>query len=84
MEWACLGGILFCWIVQIAAAFRNNAPGLGLLSVILSPVGGFIIGCVYARQWKITQVMVGFALITGILFALLLNVMYEQWRNLSQ
>jgi hypothetical protein len=32
-EWlmnVCIGGMLLCWLIEVTAAFRNNAPGLGL------------------------------------------------------
>ena len=86
-EWlvyACAGGILFCWMIEIVAAFRNHAPGLGLCSLILSPIAALIIGCVHARQWKITQVMIIFmGCILG-LFAALLYTMYSAAEGLSK
>ena len=75
--WACLGGLLFCWIVQVVSAFRNRAFLLGVFSVLLTPIGGFIIGCVHAREWKITQVMVAFAGSALAIFVLYLAAMYE-------
>jgi len=74
--WACLGGLLFCWVVQVVSAFRNRAFLLGVLSVLFTPIGGFIIGCVHAREWKIVQVMVAFAGLSLTLFVLYLVAMY--------
>ena len=75
--WACLGGLLFCWIIQILSAFRNRAFLLGILSVLLTPIGGFVVGCVHAREWKIVQVMVAFVGLALALFMLYLGTMYE-------
>ena len=82
--YAFAGGILFCWTIEIVAAFRNHAPGLGFCSLFLSPIAGLIIGCVHARQWKITQVMIIFiGCILG-LFASLLYTMYSAAESLSK
>ena len=75
--WACLSGLLFCWIVQVVSALRHRAFLLAVLSVLLTPVGGFIIGCVHAREWKIVQVMVAFTGSALALFVLYLAAMYE-------
>ena len=75
--WACVGGLLFCWMVQVVSAFRNRKFVLGVLSVVLTPIGGFIIGWVHAREWKIVQLMVAFAGLSLILFVLSLVAMYK-------
>ncbi len=81
--YVCMGGIIFCWFTEIVVAFRNNAPGLGILSLVFSPVAGLMIGCVHARQWRIVQVMIVFiGSIIG-LFAALLYRMYSAAENLS-
>ena len=83
LMYVCLGGIVFCWFIEIIAAFRNNAPGLGIFSLVFSPVAGLMIGCVHARQWRIIQVMIVFiGSIIG-LFAALLYRMYSAAENLS-
>jgi uncharacterized membrane protein len=83
LMYVCAGGIVFCWFIEIVAAFRNNATGLGIFSLLLSPVAGLMIGCVHARQWRIVQVMIVFiGSIIG-LFATLLYRMYSVAETLS-
>ena len=82
--YAFAGGILFCWAVEIAAAFRNDAPRLGACSLVLSPIAGLIIGCVHAREWKSIQVMIVFiSCILGLLGAMVYS-MYRAAENLSE
>ncbi|MEC7500927.1 MAG: hypothetical protein VX970_04280 [Planctomycetota bacterium] len=82
--YACLGGILFCWAIEVIAAFRNHSPKLGAFSLLLSPIAGLIIGCVHAREWKITQVMIIFVGCILGLFAALLYTMYTAADDLSK
>ena len=83
LMYACVGGILFCWVIEVIAAFRNHSSGLGVCSLILSPIAGLIIGCVYARKWKIAQVMIVYiGCILG-LFAVLLYTMYTAANDLT-
>ena len=77
LTYVCLGGILFCWTIEIIAAFRNKAVTLGFLSFILTPIAGLVIGCIYSRDWKIGQVMVIFVGFVIGLFIALLYAMYS-------
>ena len=83
LMYACVGGILFCWVIEVIAAFRNHSPALGACSLILSPIAGLIIGCVHARKWKITQVMIVFVGCILGLFAVQLYTMYAAAKDLS-
>ena len=83
LMYVCLGGIVFCWCIEIVAAFRNNAPRLGIISLVFSPVAGLMIGCVHARKWGIVQIMIVFIGSIISLFAVLLYRMYSAAENLS-
>ncbi len=44
--------------MDIVAAFtKGDGPLLGILSIVLCPLGGFVIGWVKSKQWGIQQVM---------------------------
>jgi len=77
LEYSCVGVILFCWLSEIVAAFRYGSYGLGILSLLLTPIGGFIIGWINASRWRVTQLMVMFAIATIILLALQIRAMYD-------
>ena len=79
-----VGGILFCWAVEIAAAFRNGSPRLGAFSLVFSPIAGLIIGCVHARRWKITQVMIVYVGCVLGLFGTMLYSMYRAAESVSE
>ena len=85
-EWlmfVCIGGILLCWLIEVTAAFRNNAPGLGFFSLVFPPIAPLIIGCIYAREWKIGQVMIiCISFVVG-LFITLLYTMYRAAEKLN-
>lgn len=61
MEFVILGllviiglGSLYCWIMEIIAAFKNgDGPLMGILSIVLCSLGGFIIGWIHAGKWGI-------------------------------
>ena len=79
-EWlmnVCIGGMLLCWLIEVTAAFRTNAPGLGLFSLVLPPIAPLIIGCIYAREWKIGQVMIVYI---GFVFGLFITLLYTMYR----
>jgi hypothetical protein len=51
-------GSLVCWILEIVNAFKKEPkPLLGILSIVLCSLGGFIIGWVKAKQWGTTKLM---------------------------
>ena len=75
--YAFASGMLFCWAVEIIAAFRNRAPGLGACSLVLSPLAGLIIGWMHAREWKIIQVMIVFI---GCIIGCFGTLLYSMYR----
>jgi hypothetical protein len=49
---------LVCWILEIVAAFKkSDGPLMGILSIVLCGLGGFIIGWIHNKQWGIQKVM---------------------------
>ncbi len=43
-----------CWIMEIVAAFqKGDGPLLGILSIVLCSLGGFVIGWAKAKDWGI-------------------------------
>jgi hypothetical protein len=75
--WVCLIGGALCWLIEIVAAFRNaKGPLLGILSILLSPVAGFMIGWVNNRNWRITQVMIMFTAFAILYFVAQLYRLY--------
>ena len=51
-------GSLACWIIEIVNAFKKEqSPLLGILSIVLCGLGGFIIGWVKSKAWGIQKVM---------------------------
>jgi hypothetical protein len=51
-------GSLACWIMEIVAAFnRGDGPLMGILSIVLCGLGGFIIGWINHAEWGITNLM---------------------------
>lgn len=52
-------GNLVCWILVIVSAFqKEESPLLGILSIVLCALGGFIIGWVKHKEWGIQKLMV--------------------------
>lgn len=77
-EMVCLAGGALCWLIEIIAAFRNaKGPLLGILSILLSPVAGFLIGWANHRNWRITQVMIVFTALALLYFVLQLYRLYS-------
>jgi hypothetical protein len=55
---ACGIGSLVCWILEIIAAFKHEeSPLLGILSIVLCGIGGFVIGWIKHASWGIRNVM---------------------------
>ena len=49
---------LVCWIMEIVAAFKKEEkPLMGILSIVLCSIGGFIIGWINAKKWGIQKIM---------------------------
>ena len=49
---------LVCWIMEIVAAFKKEEkPLMGILSIVLCSLGGFIIGWINSKKWGIQKVM---------------------------
>ena len=49
---------LVCWILEIVAAFqKGDGPLMGILSIVLCSLGGFIIGWIHNKKWGIQKVM---------------------------
>lgn len=66
-------GSLICWILEIVAAFKGgNGPLMGILSIVLCGLGGFVIGWIHHKQWNITNLMIGWS--ACIVVSLLLNI----------
>jgi hypothetical protein len=54
----CGVGSLVCWILEIVAAFKNEeSPLLGILSIVLCGLGGFVIGWIKHAPWGIRNIM---------------------------
>ena len=68
-------GSLVCWVMEIVAAFKKEEkPLLGILSIVLCSLGGFIIGWIHAGKWGIKNIMLAW---TGlVIVGLLLNVLF--------
>ncbi len=48
-----------CWIMEIVAAFqKGDGPLLGILSIVLCSLGGFVIGWAKAKDWGIQKLMI--------------------------
>lgn len=55
---------LICWIMEIVAAFQNgDGPLMGILSIVLCGLGGFIIGWVHHSKWGITKLMTAWTVV---------------------
>ena len=62
---------LYCWIVEIIAAFKKEeSPLMGILSIVLCSLGGFIIGWIHAKKWGISGTMKLWTLLIIISFVL--------------
>lgn len=79
IESVCLVGLLSCWAIVVLAALRNEtSPLLGILSFLLTPIAGFIIGWVNSRRWRLTQVMIVFTAFALIYFVVQLYRLYSE------
>ena len=48
-----------CWIMEIVAALqKGDGPLLGILSIVLCSLGGFVIGWAKAKDWGIQKLMI--------------------------
>ena len=66
-------GSLYCWVVEIIAAFKKEeSPLMGILSIVLCSLGGFIIGWIHAKKWGISSNMKLWTLL--IIVGIILNV----------
>jgi hypothetical protein len=64
---------LVCWILEIVAAFKKgNGPLMGILSIVLCSLGGFIIGWIHAGKWGIKNVMIAWTVL--VVIAIIANV----------
>lgn len=51
-------GSLVCWVMSIIKAFQNEeSPLLGILSIVLCSLGGFVIGWIFHKKWNHRGVM---------------------------
>ena len=58
---------LICWIMEIVAAFKKEEkPLMGILSIVLCSLGGFIIGWIHAKKWGISKLMLIWTIIAVI------------------
>ncbi|NNC87403.1 MAG: hypothetical protein HKN82_02955 [Akkermansiaceae bacterium] len=58
LSWPLSIGALVCWIMEIIAAFKKEEkPLMGILSIVLCGIGGFIIGWIHAKKWDIKKLM---------------------------
>lgn len=52
-------GALICWILEVVAAFKKEEkPLMGILSIVLCSLGGFVIGWINSKKWGIQKVMI--------------------------
>lgn len=69
-------GALVCWIIEVVTAFKKEEkPLMGILSIVLCSLGGFVIGWIHAKKWGITKLMVGWtilAILVGVLYGVLI------------
>ncbi len=50
--------LLVFWIMEIVTAFKKgDGPLMGILSIVLCSLGGFIIGWIFSKKWGITKLM---------------------------
>ena len=55
---------LVLWILEIVAAFKKEeSPLMGILSIALCGLGGFIIGWIHAGKWGIKKLMINWTII---------------------
>lgn len=51
-------GSIACWVIEIVNAFKKEEkPLMGILSIVLCGLGGFIIGWINAKKWGIQKIM---------------------------
>jgi len=64
-------GALICWILVIVAAFKKEEkPLMGILSIVLCSLGGFIIGWVHSKKWAIQKVMIIWTILVVVILGL--------------
>ncbi len=71
-------GSLICWIMEIIAAFkREEKPLLGILSIVLCTIGGFIIGWIKHKEWGIKKLMLIWTalIVAGIILNIIASAM---------
>lgn len=70
---------LVCWIMEIVAAFKKEEkPLMGILSIVLCSLGGFVIGWIFSKKWGLTKVMIAWtisAIIGGVLYGMMVASM---------
>ena len=70
---------LVCWILEIVAAFKKEEkPLMGILSIVLCSLGGFIIGWIFSKKWGIAKVMILWtisAIVAGVLYGVMVASM---------
>lgn len=59
---------LVCWIMEIVAAFKKEEkPLMGILSIVLCSLGGFIIGWINSKKWGIQKIMMIWTIVVVVL-----------------
>lgn len=73
---------LVCWILEIVAAFKKEEkPLMGILSIVLCQLGGFIIGWIFSKKWGISKVMILWtisAIVASVLYGLMVASMTKE------
>lgn len=55
---------LVCWILEVVAAFKKEEkPLMGILSIVLCSLGGFVIGWIHSKKWGIQKVMIAWTIL---------------------
>lgn len=66
---------LVCWIMEIVAAFKKSeGPLMGILSIVLCSLGGFIIGWINAKKWGIQKIMMIWTI--AVVVGVIINIIY--------
>jgi hypothetical protein len=66
---------LVCWIMEIVAAFKKEEkPLMGILSIVLCSLGGFIIGWINSKKWGIQKIMMIWTIVVVVL--IIVQVIY--------
>jgi hypothetical protein len=68
-------GALVCWILEIVAAFKKEEkPLMGILSIVLCGIGGFVIGWINAKKWGIKNVMIAWSIL--VVVSIVMNIAF--------